>query len=105
MHQRHIERNNEIVRRYVDEGATQDDLSKEFKLTRGRIQQVLKAYGVDRHDSATWRELRGKKRFLVLGVHVSTEVKEKIQQMADEKNTSVSALINDLLEKEVLLAS
>lgn len=83
----HVERNAEICKLY-QEGATIPALAKQFDISRQRIRQVIRAGGV-------WQ--RAKKRPVFLGIDVAQETKDKLKEVADKKQTSMSKLASDAI--------
>ena len=86
-------RNAAIVAHHRD-GHSIAECGRRFGLKRQRVQQILKKAGA-------WRphEPSGRTRFV--GVTVTEETKGRLEEMAEEKGTSVSRLTSDALDEMV----
>lgn len=81
------ERNAEICKLYQD-GATIPALATQFGISRQRIRQIVRAGGV-------WQ--RATTRPVFLGVDVTQETRDKLKEIADQKQTSMSKLASDAI--------
>lgn len=89
------ERDADIVQRYKA-GEKQEQLAASFHLTRGRIQQILKAAGVTYKDSP--RAPRGD-RYGFVGANITTPMKEKLRDKAKRSGKSMSRVLEETLEE------
>ena len=83
----HAERNAEICKLYT-EGTTIRALAAQFDISRQRIRQVIRAGGV-------WQ--RSKTRPIFVGIDVTQETKDKLKDLADSRQTSMSKLASDAI--------
>ena len=93
---KHHERDGEIMRRYTA-GEPISALCKSFKLTRGRIYQILKGVRKER------RTATDVPRDMFLGINVSESVKDALLIEANRRGVSMSSLSSKTL-REMLVA-
>lgn len=91
-----LQRNAAICAHY-ETGKTLAATSKHFRLSRQRVLQILKESGV-------WRPYVKSNRTQFLGVNVSEDEKQALQEEAMRRGMSMSSLtadlIKDMLEKD-----
>lgn len=83
-------RDAEIIRRY-SEGETAAELCAHFKLTRGRMYQILKG------TKKVQQKVTTPPRDLFLGINVSEQVKDALLLEAARRGVSISSLSSDAL--------
>lgn len=88
-------RNNEIAKLYL-EGKTLEECGEIYRISRQRIKQILKKYGVWRKRAES-SDLRDE----LLGVTLSKADKLALREEAQRRGLSMSALTSDLI-KEML---
>lgn len=94
-----LERNKELVQRYLA-GEPISVLRADYRLTRGRIFQILKQSGVA--PTRQPRQSSAVNRDQFLGVNLSESVKDALRAEAERRGISMSALSSEML-KEMLI--
>lgn len=89
------ERDQRIIDLYRS-GSPLKEISKRFKISQGRINQILRVAGVPRDRTG----ITDRNRFL--GVNISSAVKDALKAEADRRGISVSELSSESL-KEMLI--
>ena len=84
----HADRNTELCKLYTEDW-TIPALATRYAISRLRVRQILRAAGV-------WK--RSAHRPAFLGVDVTEETKDKLKELADQKQTSMSRLAADAIE-------
>jgi len=90
------ERNAELIRRYLANEPI-EELSSSFRLTRGRIYQILNKAGVSRDRQAP----DGRDQFL--GVNLAEPVKDALRAEAQRRGVTMSSLSSEVL-REMLVS-
>lgn len=98
------ERNGAICRRYVA-GATLQEVSQEFLLSRERVRQILRKAGVFKGDRLRPSHLglrdgvvESSARDVFLGINISERDKVALRAEAERRGISMSALTSDLIK-------
>lgn len=87
----------DTIRLMYQGGQTLQQLADFYKLSRGRIQQIVKQGNLTRKDRAVQRSMPPREEFL--GVNLSESVKDALREEAGRRGMSMSELTSDTLRE------